>query len=200
MPNYPYVGYRNYAAGDYYRGDPGLLSFVGSIAKKAAGVIGKVIGSTPVGAAVGGVIGAIGKPSVAMQIQPPTFVGGGLPDVPKSLPGAIPQPGIRGTIERFLPFGQSGYQAAPAGYHVNKAYRRYLIAKAMGKDVQDPFSEPRARNAIVRNRSMNIANGRALKRAVSRAQGFARYARSVLSFVDARAPKGRPKFKRKRSR
>jgi len=198
-----YYGRGDYYRGDYYRGDPGLFKFIGSVAKKAAGVLGKVVGLSPAGTiaktGIGIVAGAIGSGG----FRPPTSPGMSIipfapPDVPKSMPGSVPQPGFRGAVERFLPGGESGYQGAPAGYHVNKAYKRYLIAKAMGKDVQDPFSEPRARNAIVRNRRMNIANGRALSHAIRRAQGFARYARRVLSFVEARAPKGRARFKKKR--
>lgn len=49
----------------------------------------------------------------------------------------------------------------------------------------------------VKSRRMNVTNVRALRRAVRRATGFAKLARRVMTFVNAKAPKGRAKFKRK---
>ncbi|SRR6266849_2875368 len=50
---------------------------------------------------------------------------------------------------------------------------------------------------MVRNRRMRVTNPRALRRAVRRAQGFARLARKVLSFTSPRKHKGHMYFKKK---
>lgn len=99
--------------------------------------------------------------------------GGGI-DVPATTPGAVPTPGWGGAISRFLPGGMSGYSGAPAGYHPNKAYVKYLRAVAMGHHATDPFSAPRAKNAIVKNRKVNPLNPRALRRATARIHGMKR--------------------------
>jgi hypothetical protein len=51
---------------------------------------------------------------------------------------------------------------------------------------------------VVRNRRMRVTNPRALRRAIRRANGFARLARRVLRFTSPRAPKGRAVFKHRR--
>lgn len=54
---------------------------------------------------------------------------------------------------------------------------------------------------LLRHRRMNPYNPKALRRAVRRAQSFAKMARKVLRFVSPQAPRGRAIFKsRKRKR
>lgn len=184
LANYGMSG-SNYAAGDYYRGDyysygaGGLLSF----AKKAFGVVkGAVTGFAkggPLGAVTGAVSAAAGKQkdtAQAKQAQLPVLYAspqGMLPDVPRGTPGAVPQPGMRGAIERVLPGGQSGYvpgsavgAATPGGWHWNKSYS---YAKGLP-----------AGSFLVRNRSMNPANAKSLRRAIRRQQSFVALARRVL--------------------
>lgn len=60
-----------------------------------------------------------------------------------------------------------------------------------------PFGE----TGYYRRRRMNVANPKALRRAIRRAHGFAKLARKVLTFPISKPPKGRPLFKaRRRSR
>lgn len=47
-------------------------------------------------------------------------------------------------------------------------------------------------------RRMNVANPKALRRAIRRAHGFAKLARKVLTFPISKPPKGRPLFKKAR--
>lgn len=47
----------------------------------------------------------------------------------------------------------------------------------------------------VKRRRMNVTNVKALRKAIRRAKGFAKLARRVLSFTQARAPKGKAIFK-----
>lgn len=49
-----------------------------------------------------------------------------------------------------------------------------------------------------RYRRMNVTNVKALRRAIRRSKGFAKLARSVLTFTQPRAPKGKVTFKTKR--
>jgi len=70
--------------------------------------------------------------------------------------------------------------ACPKGFHISKSKH----SKSFG--------------ACVRNRRMNVANGRALGRAVRRLHHFARKYRKVVGFVSPRKPKGRMYFKKKK--
>lgn len=193
----------DYYQGDYYQGD-GVFGAIGGAIKKVVGGAAKLVSHAP------GPVGAVGKavdiainppapppsvnlPSVLppMSIMPPMtngsrspfipVVGKQGPDVPRSMPGAVPEPGFLGGLQRFLPFGQSGYTAAPPGYHVNKAYLRYLKAQAMGKAASNPFNAPRAVNTVVKNRRVNPLNPRALRRSVSRQRGAVSLMRGVLA-------------------
>lgn len=102
------------------------------------------------------------------------------PNLPASFPGAVPEPGFKGGLQRLLPGGQSGFTGAPPGYHINKAYLRHLQAAAAGKQTENPFNEPRAVNVVVRNRKMNPLNPRALRRANARQVAAVRLMRRTL--------------------
>lgn len=54
------------------------------------------------------------------------------------------------------------------------------------------------KSVCVKSRRLNVANPRALRRSIRRAQGFAKLARRVMTFVSAKAPRGRAKFKKSR--
>lgn len=49
-----------------------------------------------------------------------------------------------------------------------------------------------------RYRRMNVANVKALRRAIRRANGFSKLARSVLTFTSPKAPRGKAIFRKKR--
>jgi hypothetical protein len=74
----------------------------------------------------------------------------------------------------------AAHGACPKGFHISKSKH----AKHFGM--------------CVRNRRMNVANGRALGRAVRRLHHFARKYRKVVGFVSPRKPKGRMYFKKKK--
>lgn len=59
---------------------------------------------------------------------------------------------------------------------------------------------PWARDICARKARMNVANPRALRRAIRRARGFEKLAMSVLGFTRPHKPKGRPYFKKSRRR
>jgi hypothetical protein len=98
-----------------------------------------------------------------------------------SAAGAAGAIGIAGTAaaEHLM---MAGGGVAPKGYHMSKP-----------KGGRCPSSPH-----LVRNRRMNVANGRALSRAVRRLHHFARKYRKVVGFVSPKRPKGRMYFRKKK--
>jgi len=156
--------------GDYktfgYAGDPGFLSKLWkgfkSVAKFIPGPIGTI-------ARLAGAVGIAG--TAAKMLQPP--------QMPVPTTGGFPL-SPAGQMTRFAPgrasdFGQGPYVipgtggpvgaegACPVGYHLRKDKR--LPAKC------------------VRNRRMNVANPRALRRGMRRVQGFEKLARRTITFT-----------------
>lgn len=162
--------------GDYktygYAGDPGFLSGLWKIAKKIAPIFGGPIGI------------AVGAAGTALQVlnQPgaPKTGGGGLQTV-QGIPvaGSITMPGGlqlragamipgRGRLPPFtaqgagvLAGGGRGGSMVPSGYHYAK--------DGSGR--------------LVRNRRMNVANPRALRKAMRRVQGFEKLAKRTIQFT-----------------
>ena len=172
--------------GDYktygYAGDPGFLSSLWKGIKKVAlPVLGGILGG-PVGAALGGAM--VSKPSPPPQFPMVPQVGGGFPIAGQvtfpggiSLSGGAMIPG-RGRLPPFtatgpgvLPAGGRGGAMIPSGYHFAK--------DGSGR--------------LVRNRRMNVANPRALRRSMRRVQGFEKLAKRTIQFTR------RVKMKKRRS-
>ncbi len=163
-------------AGDYktygYAGDPGFLSSLWKGIKSVAlPIIGGLIAG-PAGAAVGGAMTKPGRP------QPPSQ----FPVPPGTLGGAISFPGGMTVSTAYTGGGRGGkfgggtrlatYQASqaaaaavggvcPTGYHLDKL----------------------TGTKCVRNRRMNVANPRALRRSMRRVQGFEKLARRTITFT-----------------
>jgi len=172
--------------GDYktygYAGDPGFLSSLWKGIKKIAPIIiGGAIGG-PVGAAIGGMGGgAVRTPptpfrlpgTVAGQVSFPggTTVGLGFQPSVALVPGQGRLPPFTATGPGVLPAGGRGGALVPSGYHFAK--------DGSGK--------------LVRNRRMNVANPRALRRSMRRVQGFEKLAKRTISFTR------RVKMKKRRS-
>ena len=158
MPYY-YRSQGDYRTGGYGypQGDPGLLGFLGKIIKpiwKAVKpVVGGIIGG-PVGAAI---IGGTAGIAVGKALVPVAT-----PQPPTSMPGA----GMM--VGQALGAAAAGYIGArpmgglcPSGYH--------------------PAKDGSGR--CVRNRRMNVANARALRRSMRRVKGFEKLARKTISFT-----------------
>jgi len=149
--------------GDYktygYAGDPGFLSGLWGVVKKLAPtIIGGIIGG-PVGAVVAGA----GGKQVARQPQKPGPLGGGQMVGQVSFPGGTSIGlGLQAPQQQVLgPYDPSrGTGMVPSGYHYAK--------DGSGR--------------LVRNRRMNVANPRALRRAMRRAQGFEKLAKRAINF------------------
>jgi len=170
--------------GDYktygYAGDPGWLSSIWKGIKKIAPtVIGGIIGG-PVGMAVGGMGGGGGggKPGKALTV-PGTFQGtvgfpggmsvsgGYVPGV--MVPGQGRLPPFTATGAGVLPMGGRGGSVCPSGYHFAK--------DGSGR--------------LVRNRRMNVANPKALRRSLRRVQGFEKLVRRTFTISGTVKPKKR---------
>lgn len=141
----------DYYRGDYYRGDPGLL---GTLAKGALKLGGAIVGG-PAGAGVGAALAGL----IPGGRQPTGSAIGTI-----SIGKKVIEP------FSFLPGGRpftrtAGGGARQPGYHLNKG---------RGRRGEPPGSY------YVRNRSMNPANPRALRRAVRRQASFVALARRVL--------------------
>jgi len=147
--------------GDYktygYAGDPGWLSSIWKVVKKPLRtVVGGMIGG-PVGAfvagAAGGAAGARAPATTPATTPPGGMIGGAV-----SFPG-----GTTVSLAGALPSHAAIGAHMPAGYHLRKDKR--LPAK------------------WVRNRRMNIANPRALRKAMRRVQGFEKLAKRTITFT-----------------
>ena len=189
-----YRGDCNYAAGDYYRGDyyQGDFLGIGGALKKAAGVAFSAAKGFITGGPINAVRSAIAT-AVAPRAQVPTL---SLQGPPLDQIGLINvQTGVGGGTIPSMSLTPSG-QLVPCqmkGYRVNKSgYYRH----PRGNPAAAVYVPPKS--VCVKSRRLNVANPRALRRAIRRAQGFAKLARRVMTFVSAKAPKGRAKFKRKR--
>jgi hypothetical protein len=147
-----------YMAGDFYRGavgDPflgGLIPALGGLIKLGVRkLLPRAVGAA--GAVATGV--ALARPPVA----PPTGIP--LPGPFRAHPGAL-LPGGRPFITREVAPGGG----CPPGFHLNKA-RSYRFGMEAG-------------SYCVRNRRMNPANPRALRRSIRRERGFIALARRTL--------------------
>jgi len=148
------VSYYRPPMGDYktygYAGDPGWLSSAWKVIK----TVGKAV------------LGIAPKPG-GVVVPVAAGVGGGLimnyagPAAP--VPGGIPGFGATGGVGRGGPYSNDAAWAAaqgglPRGYHYAK----------------DGSGRP------VRNRRMNVANPRALRKAIRRVQGFEKLAKRTI--------------------
>jgi len=170
------MSYYQRPMGDYktygYAGDPGFLSDLWKGVKK----VGKVMLKT-----------AFPLPSLAYDVfkgkgarqvppSPAGFLPGGMPTsfpgvgaVPGSIPGMMGRGGptfagaplgqVAGMPRGARPFSPDG--SCPCGYHPEKSGRGYCV----------------------RNRRMNVANPRALRRGMRRVSGFEKLARRTISFT-----------------
>ena len=170
MPYYS-GGAGDYRTYGYGQGDPGFLSSLWKGVKKVGlGIIGGMIAG-PAGAAVGAGLGRGGRtPPIVMsqRAQPRQDLRLNLgpistrstdfyPPVPRFsgqvMPGRQLQPGVG--------YADNGTGCCPRGFHLAK--------DGSGR--------------CVRNRRMNVANPRALRRSMRRVQGFEKLARRTISFT-----------------
>jgi len=154
------MSYGQRPMGDYktygYAGDPGWLSSIWKGVKKIARpIVGAMIGG-PVGAVITGA--TVGGAVVSATRRPAAPAA----PPPGSIGGALTMPGGTSiSVAGVLPSHAAVGAHAPAGYHLDK----------------------KTRSRWVRNRRMNIANPRALRKAMRRVQGFEKLAKRTISFT-----------------
>jgi hypothetical protein len=183
-----YRGDCNY--GDYYRGDPGIFGFLGKAVSGIArtAVAGLTGGPGAALKQIGTEVRALTTPAPARIVtgMAPGEAGGYLAPGPV---GQIPQQPV-GTMlaSGFIPGCQlKGTRPNKSGYY------KQVVKGNPANVVYIPKG-----SVCVKSRRLNVANPRALRRAIRRARGFAKLARRVMTFVNAKAPKGRAKFKSKK--
>lgn len=193
----------DYYAGDYYQGDPFSLGGILSGGLKAIGGLG-IPGVSTLANVAGSILGGSTPKPVTPSITPilpPTFPqGGGFTGIQFNTPlggasigtGVVPpsyptNPQVGSVTPVTLPGGGVALVPCQAkGTHLNKStyYRNgQRIAKG---------------TVCVKNRSMNVANGRALRRAIRRAEAFKKVAIRTVRFLNPTKPKRFGGFKTKR--
>jgi len=154
--NRPMGDYRTGGYG-YPAGDPGLFSFLGKIIKPIVKFVKPLI--FPAAVAAGTAV--VAAPAAPVPAAPPVPGAGAFPGAGYGIPAAVGA-GIGGAIAGYQGQAVAG-GVCPAGYHPRK-------------DKRLPFK-------CVRNRRMNIANPRALRRGMRRVKGFEKLARRTISFT-----------------
>ena len=154
------MSYARRPMGDYktygYAGDPGWLSSIWKAVKKPLlRVAGLAIGG-PIGGIIAGA-SAVGAISAATRPAAPPIA-----PPPGSIGGAVSFPGgTTVSVAGVLPGHAAMGEHAPSGYHLDKA----------------------TRSRWVRNRRMNVANPKALRKAMRRVQGFEKLAKRTIQFT-----------------
>ena len=177
-----------------FQGDPGIFGTLGRLAKGAVSTAVSTFVPGPVRAIGGQALSALrGLRQGPAGPIPGTFTlprggafGGGAriaalrgfgPARPGTGTPVTRVPGIRGTVQRLLPGGATGFETVgaggmagipPKGFHLNKT--GYFLQTG-------EFVEPMSR--FVRNRRRNPGNMRAADRAVSRIESAKRMAKRL---------------------
>lgn len=170
----------DYYQGDYYQGEPFLGALVGMgatwLGKKllGRGAAKTAIATTGASALVTGGAGtaagmAAGAfvPGLVKKFTEIPMPGGGVFRPMRILPGGVPA---------YSPGVPSGGVCCPTGFHPNKS-----VSKARATMGAPPGS------ICIRNRSMNVANPRALRRGLRRVSGFGKLAARTRKTLKAAA-------------
>jgi hypothetical protein len=194
----PYYQAGDYYRGDYYRGD---FLGLGKLAKKVVGTVARVVGSV--------VPGPVGM--IARAISPPASAGGRVtffppePSIPNPFvsqlpPGAqniiIPNPGGGGgNYPMVTGGGGTALMACPTkGMRTNKST---YVTRGGGTSrwPHELLVHPKG-TECVKTRRLNVANPRALRRALRRASGFVKLARRAHVRLSQFTGRGKSKKKK----
>ncbi|HTD71868.1 MAG TPA: hypothetical protein VK647_15575 [Gemmatimonadales bacterium] len=200
-----------YYAGGYYAGGYYAGGFLGNLFTGVKGVVGGAIGGFikggPIGALTGAAKGTIG--AITQNIQSETLGAGGTstgltPALQKQHDDALKRGGTPpkpvgtqiivppGTGMGLMPMMTGGM--VMRGYRLNKST---YVTRGGGTSRWMPGIAIHPKHTeLVKSRRMNVANPRALRRALRRAQGFAKLARRFI-VVSHRFKKGRKGVRRK---
>lgn len=145
----------DYYRGDYYRGDPGLFSWASKLIKKGFRTAAGLVGAVAPGP-VGFIARRVGKHLAPSRPPPPA---GQIPFTIEARRGQFASIDIQDGKPSRVGMDASG--CCPTGYHPVKSGEGYCV----------------------RNRSMNVANPRALRRGLRRVAGFAKLARRARTDI-----------------
>jgi hypothetical protein len=159
-----------YYQGDFYRGDPGFLSFLGGALKTVGGFI----------PGVGGIVSNIGEKIGAAGAKKATT--------------AIVKAGETSLLKRAGAGAKQIIAKHPVLSAAGAAGAVGLAAGAAGSRLL------RGRSGGGGHRRMNPCNVKALRRAIRRAHGFERIAKKVMRFSSPHKHKKFAGFKRARKR
>jgi hypothetical protein len=187
MTYYTGDAYRgDYGRGSFYKGDPGLLSFVGKAARGLAGIVThgmseKLLSSIPT-------FRATRPPAPGPMRTAISAIGGGGPGTltPYAVDGVGGPPMIG-------PGGPGRHRAV----HWNKAT---YITRGGGTSrwPGQLLVHPKGTEAVP-SRRMNVGNARALRHSLHRISGFAHLAKRVMRFVAPKKHAKGFKFPKKRT-
>lgn len=172
-----------YYQGDFYEGDP----FFGGL--------GRLLGKG-VKALTGIGFGGRKKPGTALLAP----AAAGIAALAKSHPTLAGMASQAGQVIARHPIISAAAAAGTIGMLSKGAMhpaRAMAMHPAMTAGMRGMHVSKRT-GAVVRNKRMRVTNPKALRRAIRRANGFARLARKVLRFTSPRAPKGRAVFKHRK--
>jgi len=170
------VSYYARPMGDYktygYAGDPGFLSSLWKGVKKVGKAALAITFPGPMA-----IYKTLGSPPIRQDPRTPTqFMPGGMPT---SFPGVGAMPGSLGAIR-----GRAGpaFPSATPG-QISGLPRGAIPFGADGSCACGYHPEKSGKGYCVRNRRMNVANPRALRRGMRRVSGFEKLARRTISFT-----------------
>jgi hypothetical protein len=173
----------SYYMGDFYRGDPGIGSFLSGLVKGIP-VVGNIIES--VASPIAKVIGR-SSTSAFSRLVPAAAI---------TAAAKARQLGAAGVhaVARHPVLSAAGAAGALAAGGAELMSTRGTQAGA-GMNMR---AGGRGMLGLRKRRRMNVANGRALSRATRRLHAFARRYRKVVGFVSPHKPKGRMYFKKRK--
>lgn len=188
------------------------MSFLGFIGKTLIGGVGGFITGGPAGAVIGATTAALtksptlgGSTMVGAPALPRTTLGGTFSSLAPSGPwmpgtGPGPSPGTS-SLPPSAPApaavaGAAGISCNLKGYHLNKT--RYFVNNQHWWQSSSVGTKVEKGSRCVKNRSINVANPRALRRALRRAYGFEKLAMRTIHLLHPKRRGSFGGFKRKR--
>lgn len=184
----------DYYRGDYYRGDPGIFGSIGRGLRKIGGAIARTAGSI--------LPGPVGM--LARAIAPPPGAGGRVtffppePSIPNPFgggnPGFFPPMGGGGSQMPVVIDSRTGQLCTLKGTRLNKS--TYITRGGGTSRWPNDIIVHQRGTECVKTRRMNVANPRALRRAIRRTAGFVKLARRAHVKLQAFTGKARSKKKK----
>jgi hypothetical protein len=188
------------------------MSFLGFLGKTIVGGITGFVTGGPAGAVIGATTSALGGSrtlsgggGTTAPALPQTTLGGGFrslvptgPWMPGTGPGPSPgQTSLPGSAApAAMAVGAPDGKCNIRGYHLNKS--RYFVNSNHWWQSSSVGNKVEKGSRCVKNRSINVANPRALRRALRRAYGFEKLAMRTIHLLHPRKGGRFGGFKRKR--